>query len=615
MIHKEKILLSAFIVLLSSVMWSQVDTSHVRSELNPSQDSDSISHIVMNADTMNHISIDGLDFDTLIHEVVLTQDSLVMFCDKAIVINQIDAKAYSNVVIVHHDTIQIYSDSMLYDGVNKVADLYGEVILQEDERRLYTTALTYDVKSKTAEYLNGGTLIDDIDTIVSREGYYYQNEEKVFLKGNVSFVDTSRTLLTDSIIYLYSRDQLNIIAPTQIIQDSIEIYCEGGIYRLKQDRGVLSQNVQVSSGGQYITSGILDINGVEDTYTFMINPVLKDSSGTAAGDTIIFFSEEDVIEIRGNATYKSDEELLRAPIIRYNMNTKEYSTLGRAKVVNDQTDIEANDIRSESDGSTRLEGDVVIVDKESGVKIESQSAIKNGDITKMFSSKGERPKLAYELSSDTLLLRADTLITQQEPFTADSSIAHTPFSAKGRVNWKSGSTYSSAGHFIFNQDDSLITLTNSPIIWSGDTQLTGDTIKVYLKNNEVYRITLIDDAMIVSPDSSGMYNQIKGLKIDNFVLDKKLTKSEVLGNAELFFMMEENGSYQGINLTKSNSMIFYFKDDEIEKIDKSGQPESNMYPYSVGMDVESYFLDGFVWRIDEKPEDDIFYATIIKRKN
>jgi len=45
---------------------------------------------------------------------------------------------------------------------------------------------------------------------------------------------------------------------------------------------------------------------------------------------------------------------------------------------------------------------------------------------------------------------------------------------------------------------------------------------------------------------------------------------------------------------------------EISKVNMEGQPESNMYEYQEGIDLASYYLEGFRLRSDEKPTDFIF---------
>ena len=599
------------IVLLLSIVsgiWSQVDPILIPEVSVDSTGQDTLSVIIMEADTSIHVSYEDSEVDTLYENVILTQDSLAMYCNLAIVVDQIDARAYEDVVIIHHDTIQIYADSMYYDGEKKIADLFGEVILQDGTRRLYTSELRYNVEDKTAYYLDGGTLIDGIDTIISKEGYYYQREQKVRLKGNVSFVDTSRVMYTDSILYLYDIEQLNIIAPTEINQDSVDIYCEAGIYRLKQDRGVLSKNVQVKSGDQLMTSEILDIKGDEDKYTFLINPRLFDNNNEGIGDTIIYYDKDGILELRSDAVYTSAEEVMRAPVIRYNKNTDEYQTLGRANIDTEQSKIEANDITSEAGGGSRLKGNVEIYDKQSDATVYGQEALKLESITKIFDPGEEQPLLNYRMTSDSLLLRSDSLILSEQYAGTDSSFQD--LSAVKNVKWRNGSTLGKCGYFKFDQKDSLIVMTDNPILWSDSTQLTADTIILYLKNNDVYKISLISDAMIVTPDDGGMYNQIKGAEIENFIDDKILTSSHVMTNAELFYMIKEEESYRGVNLTKSNEMIFTFEDDEISKIDMDGQPTSNMYEYIPGMDVSIYNLEGFKWRIKERPSEGLFIAKL-----
>ena len=553
----------------------------------------------MNADNVFHISKEQSEVDTLTGNVILTQDSLVMFCDRAVVINEIYAYAYDNVVIVHYDTIQIYADSMRYNGITKVAELFGEVILQDGDRRLNTTQLTYNVDDKTAEYTTGGTIIENQDTIVSREGFYYQKEKKVWLKGNVSFVDTSRLLMTDSILYLYDIDQLNMVAPTRMWKDSIEIYCEEGIFQLERDRGILSKNVQVNTQDQFITSGILDIDGENQMYRFLIDPVITNESGRASGDTIIYFQARELVEIRQDAVYESEEDLIVAPILKYFMETELWETEGRSTVSSENNIIEADTITSVDPATTRLSGLVSITDIEDKVRIRADGAIRRDSITKLFASK-RQPLLNYQLTADSLMLLADTLISFESNSPEDS--IKQDLWAIQKVALKSGNTYGVAQHLRFNQEDSVIILTNQPVLWSDSTQLSGDTIKIYLQNNDVHMISLLGNAFIVSPDTSGMYNQIRGLVINNEIQEQEISRSIVSGNAELFYMVKEGEEYRGINLTKSDGMTFRFEDGQISEIFMKGKPEHIMYEYQPGIDLNAYYLEGFNWRIDERPE-------------
>ena len=598
----------SFITMLQLMSIALIGQDLDVSQSEESSVEDTISFIVFEADTADHISLDNIELDTLRGNVILSQDSLVMYCDLAILMERIDARAYHNVVIIHQDSIQIFADSLIYDGRSKIAELFGEVILQEGERRLYTDYLIYDVNQKTATYSTGGTLIEGVDTILSKSGFYEQREKQVTLFGNVWYRDTSRTLRTDSILYLYDREQLNLVEPTSISQDSIEIYCEGGIYRLKEDRGILSNNVQVKSDDQFITSGILDIKGDEGIYTFMIDPFLNDDNGQASGDTIRYYKNDGYLDIIKNAVYRSTTEVMRAPVIRYTESNDTYETRGRAIVDTDESYIESDSIKSVDDGSTLLKGNIILVDKKSDLTIRSDNAIKGENHLKVYNSKFGQPLLSYPMSTDTLRLVSDTLYNV-EASEVDSIGAY--LEATGNVSWMSGKTSSVSSSFIFDRQDSIITLYGSPVLWSDDTQLSADTIHLYIKNNDVHKIILLNNAFIVSPDQNENFNQIKGSLIENLMENQEIRSSDVQQNAELHYLILQDDEYKGISVSRSQSILLTFMDNEITKVNMEGQPESNMYEYVEGMDLTLYYLDGFLWRIAEKPEGSlfIFYAT------
>ena len=69
-------------------------------------------------------------------DVKLFHDSTFLYCDSARLVNLM-VMAYGNVVIRHNDTVQIFADSLRYDGAKKTADLYGEVILVNGGQSLY----------------------------------------------------------------------------------------------------------------------------------------------------------------------------------------------------------------------------------------------------------------------------------------------------------------------------------------------------------------------------------------------------------------------------------------------------------------------------------------------
>jgi len=123
----------------------------------------------------------------------------------------------------------------------------------------------------------------------------------------------------------------------------------------------------------------------------------------------------------------------------------------------------------------------------------------------------------------------------------------------------------------------------------------------------------MDNAFIVSPDDNDNYNQIKGSVIHNYIEDQSIQRSVVEGNAEMHYLILQEEDYLGINLSRSQSIELTFdENNDISHVSMDGQPESNMYEYQAGMDLNSFYLDGFRWRIEEKPTEVIFAEYSIK---
>lgn len=547
---------------------------------------------------------DGTEIDTLKQNVILVQDSVLMSCDRAIVVNQINATATGNVVIVQNDSIHIYADTLLYNGLFRIANLKGEVILDNGGRQLNTTDLMYDIEKRLAYFYKGGTLLDNESTLISRAGEYDVRRGLALFKYNVQYQDTSRTIYTDSLIYDYQKRQIRIIAPTRIVQnDGTEIYSEAGIYSTENDQGVLSQNVQVKQEDRLITAGILEYNGADSNYRLYLDPKITDEDGVAAGDTIVYRSDIDLIEIRSNATYASAERNISSDIIYYNNRTGTYETKGRSVVNSKSSLLKANEIKNLDDGVTLASGNVILKDttNHSTIICDGIKSIDSTNISYAYNVSAGQPLLIYELSSaDTLLLLGDTLVSQK----MDSSDL---FWAYHDIKLQKQNITGIADSLSFNSTDSVFVLYNDPILWSDSTQLSADTIKIYMSNNSIDKVDLIDNAFIIEQVDNEIFNQIGGKLISCRFKEEAISEAEVKGNAQMIFhIYDDDDELVGINQAFSGTMRFTFEENEIEEVRFYKNPEYDTFEYTQGMDLSEFRLNGFNWLIDKRPKNSIF---------
>src|SRR5690349_9249657 len=126
----------------------------------------------------------------LVGKVALKQGTTLFYGD-SVVINR-NAKiveAFKNVHINDNDTIDVYSDYLLYHTDTKIANLKNKVRLTDGKSNLFTENLEYDVNEKIGVYRSGGRVVNGTSTLTSLEGTYYADIKDVYFKEEVDLVD------------------------------------------------------------------------------------------------------------------------------------------------------------------------------------------------------------------------------------------------------------------------------------------------------------------------------------------------------------------------------------------------------------------------------------------
>ena len=116
---------------------------------------------VEHANSLEYQRFGAKEFDRLIGEVILSQDSIYMYCDSAIIENKTKVVATGEEVLIQQgDSLAAFADTLYYDATLKEAELIGNVILINGERQLFTDKLHYDLNTKIATY-NTPAIITD----------------------------------------------------------------------------------------------------------------------------------------------------------------------------------------------------------------------------------------------------------------------------------------------------------------------------------------------------------------------------------------------------------------------------------------------------------------------
>ena len=634
----------------------------LRAQQVPRQDStaqDSTSKEVVNIDRANQYRVlKRGEVQLLVGEVELSQDSVFMYGDSVLLADQTQVNAFGNVTIQQGDSLAAFSDELDYNGATKLADLIGNVVLQRGETELYTDRLEYDLATKLATYHTGGRIISQTTELSSTHGYYYADRKQVFFRDSVVAIDERFEMRADTLLYDLSAERVYFLGPTVIRTDTHRIYCESGYYDVQLDQAVFSQNAQYASGERKAAADTIKyFGGTQEYYLLTGNAYVAEGDfRRATAERINYFRREDRYKLEGNALVQDSLQTVSGDTINYNLKTEDYSVKGgRPRVSAPPMIILADELAADPEtGNSIATGRVIWRDTSADLRIEAATAIYNEDTGYLRATGGtgpppgqpdyygDRPMLTSVLDLDTMWMVADTLVSVQRE-RQDTTISSTVIGVDSTMFGDSlmleeiirldttittdSIRYLSAFNDVrilksdlqavcdslgFNTIDSVLTLYQDPILWQDTSQLTGDTVRIYFKDESPDKVRLLRNALVVTTPDFVFFNQVKGKTIEAFFDSTSLSRTEVVGNAEaIYYILDDAGAYVGVNKTACSSMVLNFKNGSVRKIRFLSAPSGKMDPMKA-VNHEEFKLDGFRWEEKRKPRT---VADLFKRRS
>jgi len=195
------------------------------------------------------------DYQRIIGNVILRHDSIYLYCDSAFLNNaKNNVLAFGNVHVKISDTMNIFGDSLKYDGNTKIARIRSNVKLIDNETVLTTDTLVFDRKTQIAQYDYWGKIIDGRNVLVSKHGYYYTGKKEFFYKDKVILMNPDNLMRSDTLMYNTLTHVAYFYGPSNIKGKEDSIYCENGWYNTEkniarfQKKGKIYHLDQILSG-------------------------------------------------------------------------------------------------------------------------------------------------------------------------------------------------------------------------------------------------------------------------------------------------------------------------------------------------------------------------------
>lgn len=208
----------------------------------------------INADYTEYNEDLGLNAMRIIGRVVLKHEGVFMYADSAYRYMDRNAfDAFGRIHIEQGDSIDLYGDSLSYNGDLGIATLMGRVRMIDPQVNLETTYITYDIRNKVANYPDSAnTRSKDNNFLRSGKGSYYADKKEFVFTRNVTITNPKYVVKSDTLHFKTDTEVAYFYGPTKITSDKNVITCDLGWYDTKKDICSFSKKAQMDAGSQIL---------------------------------------------------------------------------------------------------------------------------------------------------------------------------------------------------------------------------------------------------------------------------------------------------------------------------------------------------------------------------
>lgn len=410
----------------------------------------------------------------------------------------------------------------------------------------------------------------DTVSLQSNYGEYNGNTQFAFASGNVVLTEPKTTLQTDTLYFDRIKQQA--------------YYRSGGIVRD-------TASVLTSRSGRYFAES--------KKYQFLSNVKIVNPKYTVNSNQLDFYSETGAAYSYGPTTVVSETSTMY-------FERGYYDTRGDTGygVKNNKIDYKNRTLYGDSIYFDRNKGFASATNNIRVIDTANQSELR-GHYAEVFRKKDSvfitKRALAITVrDNDTMYVHADTLQVTGKP---ENRILKGFYKARmfkpGKLEEDPMS--GKCDSIYVNEKTGITKLLRNPVLWSGENQMTGDTIHL-LSNpltDKLDTLKVFNNAFLIQKEILG-FNQVKGAKLTGLFTNNELDTVNIDKNAQvLYYLRNDNEELIGINNTYSSSIQLHLKNQEITGVIFKKEVPGKLNPPSM-FPENARLLPGFNWRGDER---------------
>jgi len=340
-------------------------------------------------------------------------------------------------------------------------------------------------------------------------------------------------------------------------QDSLTIITEEGFYfgnerRTKSTAGIMLDDRKVileADSGEYFFD--------EDRAFFQTNVTLFDSVMTLFADELTYFQNEDRAVAIGKVKIVDSSNEIMADKLQHFRNTKISFADINVKIRSLENNITIFGDHLEDYPERKY----TLINK-NPILIQYDTSYVSGN----------------EINVDTLIIKAGIM----EAFRDTSNI----FKAVDSVKIIKGDFASVNDFTLYLRDNETIITqkvseeAGQPILWYENSQLTGDSITIYLEDKNIKQLDVIDKAFMLSQNRKykKRFDQTSSKNVKLFFANNNLLKAEFEENVLSIYYLYEEEEANGLTKSSAKDVSIIFDDNEVTEVRLYGAPTSEYHP-------------------------------------
>ncbi|HVB02641.1 MAG TPA: OstA-like protein [Chitinophagaceae bacterium] len=454
------------------------------------------------------------------------------------------------------------------------------------------------------------------------------------LLGHVEMMQNGTLFDCDSAFINKNSNIMDAYGDIHINQDSVQVYGDSLHYLGNERKATVLGNTRLEDGKMVLTTPKLDydLNTRVGTYTnggklvngtttltsvtgyyfadlkqayFKKDVVLTDPQYILNTDSLQYNSQTKMAYFVAPTVIHSGKSIIYTHSGYYNMNTGAARFDQRPTVVDSSQTITSDSLfYNKVTGMSIAKGNVVWTDTAQKMSVLSGYSIYNDSLQTLMAT--QKPLLIYQMDKDTLFMASDSLFSAPEKkeniitgpgylplkhpekgasskIQDTDSTGHRYLKAFFHVRIYSDSLQGVCDSIYYSFRDSTFRMYHNPILWAGDSQMTGDTIYLHTQDKQASRLDLIRNGLVINKTGPNFYNQVQGNLIFGYFSKNQLDWMHAIGNAEsIYYAKDDSGAYIGVNKASCSIIDIYFdtKKSQVSRVVFRRDAAGTTYPLS-----------------------------------